>query len=146
MENSANIPIPLKVFILAWRLLRDRLPTKLNLLNRGIIYVEDISCSAGYGQVESVKHLFLHCDTFCTLWHQVRSWIGVSGVDHQRLCAHFVQFTNYLGGLRTRRSFLQLLWFLCVWFVWNKRNNILFNNFQTSITEIMDKVKFHSNW
>jgi len=62
----------------------------------------------------------------------------------QSLRAHFFQFTNYLGGLRARRSFLQLLWLLCVWLVWNERNNRLFNNYHTSITEIMDKVKFHS--
>ncbi|AES98745.1 hypothetical protein MtrunA17_Chr5g0431031 [Medicago truncatula] len=40
---------------------------------------------------------------------QVWSWIGVSRVDHQSLRAHFPHFTHYLGGLRARRSFLQLL-------------------------------------
>ncbi|MCI27557.1 cysteine-rich receptor-like protein kinase, partial [Trifolium medium] len=29
--------VPLKVSILAWRLLRDRLPTRVNLAHRGII-------------------------------------------------------------------------------------------------------------
>ncbi|KAK2458058.1 hypothetical protein QL285_005261 [Trifolium repens] len=34
--------VPLKVFILAWRLLRDRLPTKTNLVARGI-FAPDLS-------------------------------------------------------------------------------------------------------
>ena len=90
--------------------------------------------------------MFLHCDTFGSLWQQVLFWIGVSSVDQQSLHAHFFQFTNYLGGLRARRSFLRLLWFLCVWLVWNERNNKLYNNSYTFITELMEKVKFNSYW
>jgi hypothetical protein len=76
--------------------------------------------SAGCGQVESAQHLFIHCDHFGTIWQQVRHWIGVAGVDNHILRAHLFQFTNYLGGTRTRRSFLQFLWLLCVWLVWNE--------------------------
>jgi len=115
--------VPLKVSILAWRLLRNRLPTKNNLMNRGIIYVENTFCTAGCGQVETAKHLFLHCDSFGSLWQQVRFWLGVSGVDHQSLGANFLQFSNYLGGSRTRRSFLHLTWLLCVWLI-RKEHNI----------------------
>jgi len=91
-----------KVSILAWRLLRDRLPTKINLYNRGIITDKDISCVAGCRHVEIAHRLFLHCDTFKSLWQQVRAWLGFSGVDQQTLGAHFLQFTNYLGGIKTR--------------------------------------------
>jgi hypothetical protein len=56
--------VPSKVSILAWRLLRDRLPTKINLLNRGIITDADTSCVLGCGHNESVDHLFLHCHFF----------------------------------------------------------------------------------
>lgn len=59
--------VPLKVSILAWRLLRDMLPKKDNLLNRGIISVEAIFCVAGCGHGESASHLFLHCDMFDSL-------------------------------------------------------------------------------
>jgi hypothetical protein len=32
--------VPLKVFIFAWRLMRDRLPTKTNMVARGIISLD----------------------------------------------------------------------------------------------------------
>jgi len=86
--------VPLKVSILAWRLLIDRFPTRINLLNRGIIYVVDTYCSVGCGQLERAQHLFIHCKFFGIIWQQVRFWIGVAGVDHHSLRAHFVQFTN----------------------------------------------------
>jgi len=134
--------VPLKVFILAWRLLQDRLLTKANLLNCGIISAE-ARCVVGCGHAESASHLFLQCDIFASLWQYVRYWIGVSEVEPHSLRAHFIQFTHYLGGSKARRSFLQLLWLLCIWLVWNERNNRFFNNIQTTIIDLMEKVKYY---
>jgi len=138
--------VPLKVSIVAWRLLKDRLPTRSNLHRRGILPVEEASCVLGCGQVESASHLFIHCDVFGTLWQHIRSWIGVSGVDPLNLSDHFSQFIHYSGSSKTRRLFLQLLWLLCVWLIWGERNNRIFNNVETPIIQLLDKVKFHSLW
>jgi len=138
--------VPLKVSILAWRLLRDRLPTKSNLLRRGIIHDENTSCVAGCGCIESVQHLFISCDFLGTLWHHVRQWLGLSGVDHNDISTHFAQCTNYLDRRRRCRSFLQLLWLMCVWLIWKERNNRVFTNVHISIKELKEKVNFHSYW
>ncbi|KAK2419896.1 hypothetical protein QL285_030707 [Trifolium repens] len=53
--------IPLKVSIFAWRLLRDRLPTKANLVARGIISLDAHSCVSSCSDIESAHHLFLTC-------------------------------------------------------------------------------------
>jgi len=98
--------VPLKVSIFAWRLLRDRLPTKNYLLQRGCLDVEAARCVAGCGIEESATHLFLHYATFGSLWQHIRSWIGVSGVDLHNICEHFIQFTHYTGHSRARRSFM----------------------------------------
>jgi hypothetical protein len=100
--------VPLKVFVFAWRLLRDRLPTKTNLANRGIIPLEAQSCVSGCGDMESAQHLFISRNIFGSLWSPVRSWIGMSSVDPQNFPDHFLQFTFSYGGPRARRSFLQL--------------------------------------
>jgi hypothetical protein len=120
--------VPLKVSILAWRLLRDRLPTKANLVSRGILAPEARDCVTGCGGTETARHLFLSCSTFGSLWALVRSWIGFSAVDAFSLTDHFVQFTYSAGGLRARRSFLQLVWLACVWVVWSERNLRVFRN------------------
>jgi len=138
--------VPLKVSIMAWRLLQDRLPIKINLHRRGIIPDTDISRVTGCGHDESADHLFLHCDVFGALWHHVRLWLGFLGVDYQSIGPHFVHFTNYFGGLKLRRSFLQLIWLLCVWLIWKERNNRIFNNIITPIEDLVEKVKFHSYW
>jgi hypothetical protein len=102
-----------KVSILAWRLLRNRLPTKANLVTRGILAQEAQMCVAGCGEVETAQHLFVSCSIFCELWHLVRDWLGVSRADPSEVATHFHQFTYLVGGSINRRSFMQLLW-LCV--------------------------------
>jgi hypothetical protein len=50
---------PLKVSIMAWRLLRNRLPTKENLVVRGIISHDNQLCVTGCGGIKTAHHLFL---------------------------------------------------------------------------------------
>jgi len=136
----------LKVFIFVWRLIRDRLPTKANLVRRGMLHAELAECGASCGHDESTSHLFLHCDSFGPLWGHIRSWVGASGVKTNDICEHFFLFIHYTGYSRMRKSFLQLVWLLCVWVVWNECNYIIFNNTQTTIEQLLDKIKFHWLW
>ncbi|GAU48175.1 hypothetical protein TSUD_369390 [Trifolium subterraneum] len=138
--------VPLKVSIFAWRLLRDRLPTKTNLAIRGIITSEAQACVAGCGGMETAQHLFISCSIFGSLWSSVRSWIGFSSVDPHNLTDHFLQFTFLSGGLSVRRSFLQLIWLVCVWVIWNERNQRLFRNSEQTLPQLLDKVKLYSYW
>ncbi|KAK2391367.1 hypothetical protein QL285_064833 [Trifolium repens] len=68
MDDAARLVwhphVPLKVSIFAWRLQRDRLPTKANLVTRGILSAAAHLCVSGCGEVESAHHLFLTCSTF----------------------------------------------------------------------------------
>ncbi|XP_045791342.1 uncharacterized protein LOC123886049 [Trifolium pratense] len=85
--------VPLKVSIFAWRLLRDRLPTRANLVSRGVLSPTAATCVFGCGAAESAHHLFLSCSIAGSLWDLVRAWIGISLVDSTSLRDHFVQFT-----------------------------------------------------
>jgi hypothetical protein len=133
--------VPLKVSILAWRL-----PTKTNLLRRGIIQSTAMYCVSGCGSDETALHLFIHCNIFGALWQHIRRWLGIYGADPYNVHDHFLQFTNALGTSRSRRSFMQLIWLLGVWILWNERNNRLFNNVQKSTFDLLEKVKLHSLW
>ena len=133
--------VPLKVFVFAWRLISDRLPTKTNLIARRVLSTDMSSCVAGCGHPETAQHLFLLCNTFGSLWRLVRDWIGCYGVDADNISDHLLQFTHLSGGGNARRAFMQLIWLLCAWVVWNERNNLLFNNVVTPIPCLLDKIK-----
>jgi len=49
--------VPLKVSLFAWRLLRNRLPSKDNLAQHRVIYIDDIVCVAACGAIETPDHL-----------------------------------------------------------------------------------------
>ena len=122
------------------------MPTKENLANHGIISLEARMCLGGCGQVKDLNHLFLICPSSGVLWSLVRVWLGVQGVESQVISDHFLQFIHYAGGLKARRSFFHLIWLLCVWILWNDRNDRLFRNKQSSLPPMLDKVKSYSLW
>jgi len=64
--------VPLKVSILVWRLLRNRLSTKENLVMRGIIPHDSRFCVTGCGASKSAHHVFLPCPSFVSIWGLVR--------------------------------------------------------------------------
>ncbi|PNX99715.1 hypothetical protein L195_g022984 [Trifolium pratense] len=105
------------------------LPTKANLVSRGILSPTAQFCVSGCGAVESAQHLFISCSTFGSLWSLVSSWIGSSLVTAQTPSAHFAQFTISACG---RRSLMQLIWLASVWVVWTERNHRLFRGSSNS--------------
>lgn len=72
---------PLKVSLFVWRLLRNQIPTKDNLLRRGIIQSDSLLCVSGCGAEESVDHLFMRCNFFGSILHAIRHWTGIVYVD-----------------------------------------------------------------
>jgi len=62
---------PLKVSLFAWRLLRNRLLTKDNLVRRRVLGIDDNVCIGGCGSQETASHLFFDCDTFSSVWFLV---------------------------------------------------------------------------
>ncbi|CAJ2653733.1 unnamed protein product [Trifolium pratense] len=136
--------VPLKVSIFAWRLLRDRLPTRANLVIRGVLASTADSCVFGCGVTETVHHLFSSCSFAASLWDLVCEWVGISSLDFTTLHAHFVQFIALAGVSRARRSFLQLLWLVCVWVIWTERNHRLFKGSTGTPHLLLDKIKLFS--
>jgi len=111
-----------------------------------VIDAQACLCVAGCGIVEDARHLFLGCVCFGSIWPLLRSWIGFDGVDHNIISYHFTQFTYCTGVLKSRRSFLQLVWLLAVWVLWTERNNRLFHQKECSVVQLPDKVKYYSLW
>ncbi|KAK2425500.1 hypothetical protein QL285_035742 [Trifolium repens] len=135
--------VPLKVSIFAWRLLRDRLPTKANLITRDLPVAAHL-CVSGCSEVESAHHLFLSFSTFGPLWALVHAWIDIPVVEYISLRDHFVQFTLSAGGSRARRSFMQLIWLACAWVVWTERNHKLFHGSTSTLHQLLDKINLFS--
>ena len=106
--------IPSKVSLLVWRLFRNRIPTKDNLANRGVLLFTDMSCAFGCGSNESVGHLFIHCSFSGSLWALVSNWLSISFVHPSVLQHHFTQFTKMAGMPIHSHSYFRIIWFATV--------------------------------
>ncbi|KAK9991674.1 hypothetical protein SO802_026659 [Lithocarpus litseifolius] len=76
-----GVKVPLKINTFVWKLIQDRLPTLLNLNNRGIPI--QTACPLCNSDVESSTHLFLLCPFTRACWH------GLT------LAVHFTDFSSF---------------------------------------------------
>ena len=98
-----KIKVPSKASFFAWRLIRDRLPTKNNLRRRNV-EINDVRCPFCRINDEDEAHLFFSCAKILSLWWELRSWANVVGVFSENPKQHFLQpsYCN-LNGLRVQR-------------------------------------------
>ena len=77
-----NSWLPSKVNILAWRVLNNRLPTKLNLQKRGVVCLS-LLCPLCELVEEDETHLFFGCSTSRQLLKDLCLWweIGLEGIS-----------------------------------------------------------------
>lgn len=86
--------VPSKVSLFPWRLLRDRIPTKNNLVRRCVLQPNDNLCVGGCGLIETAYHLFIICDIFRSIWYLVWQWFAITSVSSGTICDHYAQFTH----------------------------------------------------
>ena len=96
-DNVWHKYVPLKVSLFAWRLLRNWLPTKDNLVWRCALQQDDNQCVGGCGLEEIAGHLFLGCDIFGSLWSCASRWLGITFVTSNGVRDHLLQFGHLAG-------------------------------------------------
>ena len=81
-EELWKIKIPSKILVFAWRLLRDRLPTKTNLQRRQV-EINNMCCPFCRSMEEDAAHLFIHCSKILPIWWESLSWVNIQGAFPQ---------------------------------------------------------------
>jgi hypothetical protein len=136
--------VPAKVSLLAWRLFRNRLPTKDNLALRGILHSNETTCVEGCASTKSAAHLFLHCNFSGELWSNVLNWLGISLVSAGELRHHYSQLTKMTGMPLFSHLFFRIIWFATVWVIKKEMNNRIFHNAVSTPFTLIEKVKLDS--
>ncbi|KAK2405812.1 hypothetical protein QL285_041620 [Trifolium repens] len=136
-ESSA----PSKLVVFSWQLFHNRLPTKDNLLRRGVLD-QDVSgnCVWCDSSPESAKHLFAHCWFVHRVWYEIFNWLGVLMVMPHNLMTLFDCFCASVYKKKSKRGFL-LVWHTVVWSIWRARNNAIFNGIVIEPMELVEEIK-----
>ncbi|MCI28848.1 cytochrome P450, partial [Trifolium medium] len=90
-----NQLIPSNMSTLAWRLFYKRLPTKENLIKRGVVLNSSVLCVGGCGGIESEDHLFFNCPMMGSVWRELVRWVGIPVVLAEGGPAHLSIWLNF---------------------------------------------------
>ena len=111
-----KLRVPPKVRHFLWRVVRDALPTKINLLKRNVM--ADGVCELYRESNEDTLHALWLCDTVKTIWMSDQSF---SFLHSKR----FSSFTDALLLLRKDASHGLVEYFTMVaWCIWEHRNRV----------------------
>ena len=135
-----KLKIPSKVSHFAWRLVRDRLPTRMNLRSQNVV-TDEVCCPFCLNHNEDAGHLFFGCTKVMPLWWEILSWINTLFVFPERPKEHFLQHSQcILNGISQHRW--QIWWTSLTWCTWNHRNRIVFSGDSFDGKKLMDDVLF----
>ncbi|GJW11557.1 RNA-directed DNA polymerase, eukaryota [Tanacetum coccineum] len=117
--------IPIKINVFMWRARRGCLPTRYNLVQKGVI-LESTSCPVCFSDEEDVHHLLFRCSLSQEVLHRVCRWWEI---DFQ-LWRSFSEWDEWFSSIRlpgSVKGFLEGVFYVAWWFIWGFRNRSTFD-------------------
>ncbi|GKB71672.1 putative RNA-directed DNA polymerase, eukaryota, reverse transcriptase zinc-binding domain protein [Tanacetum coccineum] len=137
-----NRCVPIKINVFMWRLLLNKLPSRVNLDRRGID-VGSILCPICQDDVESVYHLFFSCEMAKDLWDLLAKWWELD----IPVCANISEWYSWLDSLHASskvRLFLEGVGGTLLWSIWSFRNRLVFSSSPPKKALLWDSIVSHS--
>jgi hypothetical protein len=101
LNNIWRCPAPSKAIAFSWKLLRNRIPTKVNFAAHGVLGAgAALDCAHCAGSVEEASHLFMFCNFAYGVWLRVFRWLGIVFVMPRNL---FSFFDSFVGAARNKK-------------------------------------------
>ncbi|GKB26857.1 RNA-directed DNA polymerase, eukaryota [Tanacetum coccineum] len=130
--------IPIKVNVFAWKLHLDRLPTRSNLLKRGI-QVQSSLCPIYNVLLEDTSHLFFSCDVALAISRLICRWWNVSWSPVDSYSGWLEWFNSIRLGSKLK-GILEGVFYVSWWCLWNFRNQLLFASKKPRKETLFDDV------
>ncbi len=125
--------------LLAWRVLENKLATRVNLSRRGV-QLESLRCVLCGKEEESCSHLFFGCTFAWRVWCLCYRWLGALFVAHIEPRFNFDQFRLFLPS-KTGSSVWNTIWIGVVSEIWSHRNTIIFKGGVVDVSEVFALVQ-----
>ena len=128
---SADVPtrwvkfIPIKINIFAWRARLDRLPTRVNLVSRGIVLESDRCPMCGLVP-EDILHVLFRCDMAGCIFRLICRWWDLEWRD----VLSFEEWNAWFLSIRLSskiKLMLEGVFYVAWWHLWNFRNHLIFD-------------------
>ncbi|GKC54978.1 RNA-directed DNA polymerase, eukaryota [Tanacetum coccineum] len=143
-----NIPtrwvksIPIKVNVFVWKLVQDRIPTRLNLMSRNI-FVPSVECPVCNNDSESSSHLFFGCQVAKEVLKLICRWWDLVLYDFDNYDGWLLWF-NSIRLSSKLKGVLEGVFYVYWWSIWSYRNQLLFASSKPRKSFIFDDIVFRS--
>ncbi|KAJ0450527.1 putative RNA-directed DNA polymerase [Helianthus annuus] len=131
--------VPIKCNVFAWRAVRERLPTKVELSKRNI-QVGAVSCPLCESGDETALHLFTACGFATAVWAKVCLWCKVPFLV--AFSFKDILEAHRFNGLKGNKSLaFQGIVLIACWLIWKARNELVFNGSKPNPDEVFCSIK-----
>uniref|UniRef100_A0A7C9F570 Reverse transcriptase zinc-binding domain-containing protein n=2 Tax=Opuntia streptacantha TaxID=393608 RepID=A0A7C9F570_OPUST len=135
--------VPPKVEFFMWLVLLGKLNTKEMLCKKGVLSVNQTSCSFCSSHTESLDHVLLNCPFSWRVWCSTAADLGQQLVYHTT----FKQFYSSCLSIHWRSKCLKKIWisavFAVTWRLWMVRNELIFHQKELNLTEVCHSIKWN---
>ena len=126
----------------AWRVLIDRIPTRVGLSRRGVHMLSN-ACGLCQSKEESCQHLFIECKVAQLVWSLCLKWLGIMLFQHNDPKIHFLSFHSAQASCKQNMVW-KGIWAAVVRCIWDQRNSILFKQGVVDAEEILQLAQLKS--
>nr|GEW01590.1 RNA-directed DNA polymerase, eukaryota [Tanacetum cinerariifolium] len=130
--------VPIKINIFAWRARRDCLPTRINLIRRGIT-LESSSCPLCLTGEEDVSHVLFRCSLARAVLRRVCRWWDLVWQSW----SSFSEWSSWFSSIRLSskvKSLLKGVFYVALWYIWGLRNRSIFDSTPPTRSVIFDDI------
>ncbi|GKE19904.1 RNA-directed DNA polymerase, eukaryota [Tanacetum coccineum] len=116
--------VPIKVNIFIWRARQDCLPTRVNLVRRGI-NVDSCVCPICSSGEDEINHILFRCDLAQQVLRRICRWWELDPSDWNTFQEWYAWFSSIRFSSKSK-SLLEGTFFVAWWHIWRIRNRIIF--------------------
>ncbi|KAL4580506.1 hypothetical protein LXL04_016702 [Taraxacum kok-saghyz] len=142
VETRWNNFVPKKLNVLLWRIARDRIPTRLNLYDRGVD-LDTLLCPVFRTIGESSSRLFSLCPELAPLWSRIAGWWAV-GIPSPMSIASLVGWADVVALSVDSKKTFDAVVILTFWIIWCYRNKLLFGTVKPKKEDLFDDIRLLS--
>lgn len=118
--------VPIKVNVCIWKVLLDKLPTRVNLNIRGL-NVESTRCDICDNGDETISHVVFSCQIAVDIWSQIARWWDLDIPIVHSVGELFEWLDNLVLSSSCKKAFTVVI-ITTIWSIWRFRNDWIFGD------------------
>ncbi|XP_058774257.1 uncharacterized protein LOC131648523 [Vicia villosa] len=120
-----ELKIPPKLKVFAWRFFIERLPSKDQLMKRGVNTFTNTDCVFCGNHPENFSHLFFNCQVVKEIWKHIYGWLGIMVELNGEEFMDFGAIQEKVKKANHRVN-INFVWIAIIWCIWLMRNAVIF--------------------